>query len=106
VQLKLSAEAEVELTAAAAWYDDQCPGLGDELLAEIDVACEALRADPTAWPKWPDAPLCEPPIRRFLLARFPFALAYQVLAECLVILAVAHTSRAPMYWASRAVSTP
>jgi plasmid stabilization system protein ParE len=106
VKLKLSAEAEAELTAAAAWYDDQRPGLGDELLAEIDVACEALRADPNAWPKWPDAALCEPPIRRFLLSRFPFALAYQVLSDCAVILAVAHTSRAPMYWASRTSRSP
>jgi toxin ParE1/3/4 len=105
VKLELSADAEAELTAAA-WYDEQRPGLGDELLAEIDVACEALRADPNAWPQWPHAPLHEPPIRRFLLARFPFALAFQVSPGRAVILAVAHTSRAPMYWAARTSGMP
>jgi plasmid stabilization system protein ParE len=101
VRLELHAEAEAELAAAAAWYDDQRPGLGDDLLEEVDVACEALRTGPNAWPRWPDAPPREPPIRRFLLRRFPFALAYQVFADRIVVLAVAHTSRAPMYWASR-----
>jgi hypothetical protein len=37
VRLALLAEAESELDDAAAWYDDQRPGLGDELLA-VDLA--------------------------------------------------------------------
>ena len=39
--------------------------------------------------------------RRYVLRRFPFSVIYQVTAEELRILAVAHHRRRPGYWALR-----
>ena len=102
MRLALLAEAEAELDDAAAWYDDRSEGLGDEL---INVASEALLliSDlPETWPLWPGAPARIPPIRRFMLPRFPYALAYQRFPKLIVVLAVVHARRKPLYWIGRA----
>lgn len=39
--------------------------------------------------------------RRYILRRFPYSIIYQVKAEELRILAVAHHGRRPGYWAQR-----
>lgn len=102
MRLALLAEAESELDDAAAWYDDQRPGLGDELLAEVRDALDAITETPDAWPRWPGAPPRIPPIRRFVLARFPYSIAYQLHPELIGVLAIAHTKRKPLYWIGRA----
>ena len=40
-------------------------------------------------------------VRRFILPGYPYDLIYAVLAEEIVILAVAHHSRQPGYWQER-----
>jgi hypothetical protein len=39
--------------------------------------------------------------RVFVLSRFPFTLPYQIVAGEIVVLAFAHTSKRPGYWARR-----
>ncbi len=39
-------EAEVDLTDAAIWYHGQQPGLGEEFLAEVDIALAAAAENP------------------------------------------------------------
>ena len=39
--------------------------------------------------------------RRYLLRRFPYSIIYQVTAEELRVVAVAHHRRRPGYWANR-----
>jgi len=102
VRLALLAEAEAELDDAATWYDDRSEGLGDEFM---DVAREAMALvvdSPETWPLWPGAPARLPPIRRFRLPRFPYAIAYQVFPGLLVVLAIVHERRKPLYWVGRA----
>jgi hypothetical protein len=41
----LEPEAGEELLAAASWYDDQRPGLGDEFLSAIDEVLESADRD-------------------------------------------------------------
>jgi toxin ParE1/3/4 len=101
VKLVLHADAGDELDQAAAWYDDQRAGLGDRLLAEMRDALAAIAAAPNTWPRWPDTPALVPPIRRFVIPRFPYAIAYQVYPEQVVVLAIAHSSRRPLYWLER-----
>ncbi len=104
VKLRIHAEAEAELTAAVLWYDEQRPGLGEDLLTEVEAGFEVIAHAPRAWPRWPDAPPRDPPIRRLLMRRFPFAIGYQVFdGDDVLVLAVAHTHRAPMYWVRRSV---
>jgi plasmid stabilization system protein ParE len=63
----------------------------------LDVICEA----PHAWPRWPAAPGRIPPIRRFLLTRFPYAIACQAHERVITVLAVVHGKRRPFYWVGR-----
>ncbi len=95
-------QAEEELFYAAAWYDDQRPGLGDEFLAEITRWLVVIAEAPLTWPKWRGAPDLDPPIRKVTSERFPYAIAYQAWSSRIWILAFAHTSRRPFYWAKRA----
>jgi plasmid stabilization system protein ParE len=41
------------------------------------------------------------PRRRFVVPRFPYSVAYQVYDTRIVVLAVAHSSRRPLYWLNR-----
>ena len=101
MKVELHPEAETELYEAAAWYDDQRSGLGDELLAEITRWLDVVAESPSIWPKWPGFPDLDPPMHRVLTDRFPYAIAYQVHPDRIRVLAFAHTSRRPFYWAKR-----
>lgn len=101
MKIELHPKAETELFEEAAWYDDQVPGLGNDLLVELGQWLDVIAELPLAWPKWPDAPTLDPPIRRALADRFPYAIAYRAYADRIWVLAFAHTSRRPFYWAER-----
>jgi hypothetical protein len=77
VRLALLAEAEAELDDAATWYDDRSEGLGDEFLAVAREAMSLVTESPETWTHWPGVPARIPPIRHFMLPRFPYAIAYQ-----------------------------
>jgi hypothetical protein len=71
----------------------------------MNVAHEAMMLivdAPETWPLWPGAPARLPPIRRFRLPRFPHAIAYQAFPGLLVVLAIVHERRKPLYWVGRA----
>ena len=101
MKLVLLAEAEAELEDAAVWYDERSPGLGDELLDDIQRGLQMIRETPETWPRWPSTPARIPPIRRFVLERFPYAVAYQVHPDFIAVLAIAHVKRRPLYWIGR-----
>ncbi len=101
MKIALHPEAEAELFEAAAWYDDQIPGLGDDLLAELSYYLDLIAGAPSTWPMWPGAPELDPPIRRVVADRFPYAIAYRAYPDCIRVLAFAHTSRRPFYWTER-----
>jgi len=100
VWLVLHPDAVAEATAAGEWYDAQRPGLAADLAGELERAFEVILENPRTWPAWPGMPTGAG-VRRFLLPRFPFALAYVARPDEVVVLAVAHTSRRPGYWLSR-----
>jgi toxin ParE1/3/4 len=104
MRLKLHPDAEEELFHDAAWYDDRRMGLGDEFLEYIygwfDVVLESLEA----WPCWPATPDgVTPKIRRVVVDRFPYSIGYQAFVDHVLILAVAHCRRRPLYCIARTV---
>ena len=101
MKVQLHPDAQEELSQAGLWYEQRCAGLGEDLLADVDRWLVVLRETPQSWPLWPQAPKLSPPVRRALMERFPFAIAYQVHADRVLVLAFAHTSRRPFYWGSR-----
>lgn len=88
-----------EAAEAAAWYQAEVPGLGDDFLAELDRAIGAIGEQPETWPKI--GIVRRQPARRFLLSRFPYAVVYVLSEGHALVVAVAHGRRRPRYWASR-----
>jgi plasmid stabilization system protein ParE len=103
VRVRLHPGAVADLTSAGDWYELQVAGLGADLTDEVDRALDAIAERPMTWPEWPGVGEALG-VRRFLLARFPFAVAYVVEGDEVVVLAIAHLRRRPGYWVRRAVS--
>ncbi|HET7499821.1 MAG TPA: hypothetical protein VFK02_02430 [Kofleriaceae bacterium] len=74
MQLQVDRAIWHEVFAVARRYDDDRPGLGDEFIDAF------------------------PPIQRFVMDRFPYAIGYQVMTGAVVVLVVAHAKRRPGYW--------
>lgn len=81
---------------AAAYYDGEVRGLGDEFVAEYERVLGRIAEAPAV-----GSPLSRGR-RRMLLDRFPHAVVYRQLTPTLVrVLAVPHHRRRPGYWAAR-----
>jgi hypothetical protein len=91
--------AAAELTEAVAYYDGKASGLGDRLLAEVKAATRLIERYPEI------APVVDLGVRARALSKFPYNLIYVVEPEELFVLAVAHLSRRPGYWADRIPET-
>lgn len=105
MRVELHPEARSELRAAALWYDEQRPRLGDELIAEVTQMMQRIEEAPGSFPLWPGVPAARQarlPIRRAVLQRFPYAIAIEPHEGYVRILAIAHTRRKPLYWIGRA----
>jgi plasmid stabilization system protein ParE len=80
---------------AAAWYDREEAGLGDELLAKVGEAFTLLKEFPKAPPQiWDE-------YRRLLLRVFPYGFVYRIEVDEIIIVAIPHTKRRPGYWRRR-----
>ena len=90
-------EAEAELSAGAAWYDDVDVGL--RLLGAVKDARALIGQMPEAWP----AQLRRrgKVIRRKAVPDFPYGVIYYVTGTEIVIVAYAHAKRKPGYWRGR-----
>jgi toxin ParE1/3/4 len=87
--------SEREMLDAAAWYEAQAPNLGHAFLDAVELAEHAIAAHPR------QGPVVKGSVRRHLLVRFPYALLYRETREELLVLAVMHLRRHPMYWTRR-----
>jgi hypothetical protein len=102
VRVELHPEARAEVRAAAIWYDERREGLGSELVDEVGAALERIGRTPESSPPWPGLDQRMPVIRRFILQRFPYAIAFERQENTLLVLAVAHVRQRPLYWLTRA----
>jgi toxin ParE1/3/4 len=100
MKLRIDPAAEEETQEAAEWYEDRRLGLGLEFLAAVDAGVQRIRHDPLAFPLLETLPE-EHNVRRFVLARFPYAIIYELLSNEIRILAIAHTRRRPGYGKKR-----
>lgn len=104
MRVELHPEARAEFRAAAIWYDERQPGLGDELIADVKLTLDRIAASPRAYGQWPGADAVQPLIRRAVLSRFPYVVAYEEDPKRILVLAIAHSRRRPLYWLTRARS--
>ncbi len=101
MRLELHPEARAELRSAALWYDEQRPGLGDEFIAEVAVALERIGDAPEAHPLWPGTGVGDAIIRKATVQRFPYVIAFEKRERHVLVLAIAHAKRRPLYWLTR-----
>ncbi|MEW5982821.1 MAG: type II toxin-antitoxin system RelE/ParE family toxin [Acidobacteriota bacterium] len=106
MQTGLHPEAAAELRAAALWYDERRAGLGNELVEEVRALMQRIAASPSSYATWPGLSRPASPIRRAWVERFPYAVAFEVQADRIFILAVAHAKRRPLYWLRRVGQGP
>jgi plasmid stabilization system protein ParE len=95
-KLEIHPSAENELRVAAQFYEARLAGLGEAFLVEVGRSFDRAHHSPES-----GAP-CYGRYRRLMIRRFPYSVVYEVLADAILILAVAHHRRKPGYWLRRA----
>jgi toxin ParE2 len=95
--MRVSRHPEVpqELEAAALWYEERQPGLGEDFLGEYQSTLGRILREPERWRK------IRADNRKLNFHRFPYAIVYSVQADELYIKAVMHLHRRPFYWSQR-----
>jgi hypothetical protein len=101
LRVKVSKDAAQELAEAAAWYEQEEPGLGFRLIGAFERATELLKApNPPLIPVTGKA--ADMGAMRLILYRFPFSLITIQQHQTITIVAFAHHARKPGYWRKRA----
>ncbi len=80
-------EAERDLAAARAWYEEKRRGLGDEFVDEFVAVMRALEESPER------ERLYYREFRRVIFRRFPYKLFYQVIGERIIVFRVLHAKQ-------------
>jgi len=94
-EIEFHYDADKEVKAAAAYYEERLIGLGSDFLDEIEQGLRRIQQFPLLWPVY------EGEYRRYLLKRFPYGLIYRIETEKIFIIAIAHLHRKPGYWKDR-----
>lgn len=94
LRVRVTAEAAQELEEAAAWYENQQPGLGAKLLDIFENAITLLASDLPPLTPMPGAS-GEQGAKRLLLHRFPFSLIAIEQGEEMIVLAPCSSCSSP-----------
>lgn len=92
--------AELEAAEAAIWYDDQRAGLGDDFLTELRHALDRVRDRPAELSRL-ELYHGRHDVRRCLLKRFPYLVIFVCRPDEVVVVAISHARRRPLYWIER-----
>lgn len=97
---RLFRQAEEELHEIRKRYDEERSGSGYEFFERFEATVQYAMRFPNAGAIVID-PELELQVRRFRINPFRHRLITAVHGECLVVIAIAHPSRDPGYWAGR-----
>lgn len=84
-----------ELVDSALFYDQRQIGLGEAFLREVESVVDFVRTHPEAGRPGVHGTRSHP------TKRFPFRIVYDIGPDRIWIVAMAHLSRRPDYWAER-----
>lgn len=93
--LEFLPEAKSDAEEATRYYERCVPGLGARFRAEVESVCSAIVRQPLLWHERNGG------YRRVNIPGFPYYIAYVIRGERILIVAVGHGSRRPMYWKRR-----
>ena len=94
-QLVVQPQSELDIQAAAVWYEGQRTGLGERFLAELDHVFRRIVDNPQQFPR------LETTVHRALLRCVPYGVCFLAEEESIQVLAVLHLHRHPEMWKSR-----
>ena len=95
MSLRFEEEAAHEFYRAIRYYESKSPGLGGELLADLDHVGSLLASNPEMGGPGPSD------TRRVLLSRFPCLVGYRLVDGEPIVVAFAHQRQKPGYWLDR-----
>jgi plasmid stabilization system protein ParE len=95
VNVRFLTLAQQEIHEAVIWFNEQVDGMGMDFLDELARVVRLVKSFPLASTE------VEAGVRKRLFARFPYSLIYGVEDRTIVVVAVAHSRRAPRYWLDR-----
>jgi toxin ParE2 len=87
--------AQLEFDEAVNFYNEQKDGLGYEFVEEVFNSINRILRHPEAWTKLSKR------TRRCRTKRFPYGIIYEIRGEMILIVAITHLRRRPMYWRDR-----
>ena len=88
----LAPAAESDIEEAFHWYQERDAAAATAFRAEALEAIDQLAADPLRWRVDANGN------RRRLLKHFPYSVWFEVTADAVTVLAIAHHRRMPGYW--------
>ena len=88
-RLVVQRQSDLDIQAAALWYEGQRGGLGKRFLNELDEVFRRIENNPRQFPT------LEGEARRALLRHFPYGVYFAEGADEVVVLAVLHLHREP-----------
>lgn len=95
-RLSFHPQADLEIAAAARWYEEQVAGLGTEFMSALETVVIAALENPLRFPKVTASR------RSALLGRFPYALIFETVdSGSLRVIACHHHRRSPNRWRVR-----
>lgn len=93
----LHPEARAELRAAVLWYREHSAN-AIAFVADVARAIEGLALSPGRWPVLRNVT----PLTRYrVLLTCPYTIFYRPVGDSILVVAVAHQSREPLYWSHR-----
>lgn len=94
-RLVIQPQSDLDIQAAAVWYEDQRSGLGARFLDELDHVLRRIVDNPQQFPRLEDE------VQRALLRHFPYGVYFHAEEGSINVLAVLHLHRHPEMWKSR-----
>ncbi|MBI4002580.1 MAG: type II toxin-antitoxin system RelE/ParE family toxin [Nitrospira defluvii] len=94
-RLVVQPQSDLDIQAAAVWYEDQRSSLGVRFLDELDLVFRRIESNPRQFPR------LEGEVRRALIRHFPFGVYFIGESQDIAVLAVLHLHREPAMWKSR-----
>lgn len=96
-RLDIRPQALADIAAAATWYEERQPGLGERFTREVVVAIDALLPNPLLYRlrnRRSGARWCFP-------RTFPYRIVYRFAEDVVTVVAVIHSARHDRHWQER-----
>lgn len=98
--LRIHPGAEAEMEAAAAFLEERTPGAGNDFVVAVGATMRNARARPRIG-SLVTAQRSKVEIRRMRVRPNDYQVVYVVYADHVLVVAVAHNKRKPLYWLGR-----